>query len=112
MLFPQNWILLFFCFVFVFVFVLFCFVLFFCSFVLFRFLFLFCFVLLLLFLLLFLLSFFNLVNSKGVTVQINDSQMANKKYFPYMSLPQSLLGRSSWSKKFQLYLRNTIFVKM
>ena len=32
-----------------------------------------------------------------------------KKYFSYMSLPQNLLGRRSWSKKLQLYFKNYDF---
>ena len=34
-----------------------------------------------------------------------------KKYIPYMSLPQNFKGRSSWSKKFQLYFKNYDFIK-
>ena len=32
-----------------------------------------------------------------------------KKYIPYMSLPWNLEGRSSCSKKFQLYFKNYDF---
>ena len=40
----------------------------------------------------------------------NGSQLAKmKKYIPYMSLPQNLEGRSSWSKKLQLCFKNYYF---
>ena len=42
----------------------------------------------------------------------NGSQLAKmKKYIPDMSLPCNLEGRSGWSKKFQLYLKNCDFRK-
>ena len=41
---------------------------------------------------------------------MNGSQLAKiKKYIPHMSLPWNLWGRSSWSKKIQLYLKNYDF---
>ena len=41
---------------------------------------------------------------------VNGSQLAKmKKYIPHMSLPWNLYGRSGWSKKFQLYLKNYDF---
>ena len=41
---------------------------------------------------------------------LNGSQLAKmKKYIPHMSLPWNLQGRSGWSKKFQLYLKNYDF---
>ena len=43
----------------------------------------------------------------------NDSQLAKlKKSIRVTLLPWNLEGRSSWSKKFQLYFNNTILVNM
>ena len=44
---------------------------------------------------------------------LNTSQLAKmKKYIPHVSLPWNLQGRSSLSKKFQLYFKNYDFVVM
>ena len=56
-------------------------------------------------------DYFNQVERTDLlNYQLNGSQLAKmEKSIPHMSLPWNSFGRSSWSKKFQLYLKNYDF---